>query len=615
MRCKLGNYVDGGQNLIRYQALDCPVGAGCANASSAGAGGFTYDDFGKVYAGGPEVHADGEIWGETLWDLRQALGSTTAEELVTRALELSPPEPSFLDMRNAILQADATFHSGSFDATIWSVFAARGMGFFASTTESSDVAPVADTHAPPTPGQGTGTVKGTVNSVTGPVAGATVSFGGHNSGFAGDLVTTTGGDGSYALTNVPVGSYPQIIVNPIRGHDRLVTGPVSVTAGATTTQNLTMVRDWAASGGGASVVDFTGGNFTNQGCGPPSAIDQSAATVWSANITSPQAYITVALPQAVDVTGFAINPTAGCGDDPQSSLGQYKIEVSSTSPASGFTTIASGTMNSANLNRSNAIAVPGSFTSNVRYVRLTALAPMDPNSGSGLSYVDATEFEVFGAPAGTLVPTATAGDATGIGTTTVTLNGLVNAAGLSTNYHFDYGKTTGYGTATVAGSAGAAIGDQAITSSVANLAPDTIYHYRLSATNGAGTGTSVDRTFRTAAVPDTRKPKAKISLAKSQKIHAITVTVTSDEAGSVLGTATASSTSLRPRAAKTVTLGRKTARITKPGKVKVTIKLTKSATKRLKRARKRSIRVTVRITVTDKAGNATALRKTITLKR
>ncbi len=285
--------------------------------------------------------------------MRQALGSTLAEELITRALELSPPEPSFLDMRNAILQADQVNHAGANTGTIWSVFAARGMGFFASTTESSDVVPVADTHTPPTAGQGVGTVKGTVNSVTGPVAGATVGFGGHNSGFTGDLVTTTAGDGSYTIPNVPVGSYPQIIVSPIRGHDRLVTGPVNVTAGATTTQNLTMVRDWAASGGGASVADFTGGNFTNQGCGPPSAIDQSAATVWSANITTPQAYITIALPQAVDVTGFGINPTAGCGDDPQSSLGQYKIEVSSTSPASGFTTIASGTLNGANLNRLN----------------------------------------------------------------------------------------------------------------------------------------------------------------------------------------------------------------------------------------------------------------------
>ena len=38
-------------------------------APGAGPGGYTYGDFGKI-AGGPEVHADGEIWLETLWDLR-----------------------------------------------------------------------------------------------------------------------------------------------------------------------------------------------------------------------------------------------------------------------------------------------------------------------------------------------------------------------------------------------------------------------------------------------------------------------------------------------------------------------------------------------------------------
>ncbi len=261
------------------------------------------------------------------------------------------------------------------------------------------------------------------------------------------------------------------------------------------------------------------------------------------------------------------------------------------------------------------MAVPGSFTANVRYVRLTALAPMNPNSGSGLSYVDATEFEVFGAPAGTLVPGATAGDATGIGTTTATLNGLVNPAGLSTSYRFDYGKTTGYGSATLTGSAGAAIGDQAISQGVANLVPDTIYHYRLSATNGAGSATSVDRTFRTAAVPDTRKPKAKISMRKSQRIGAITVTVTSDEAGSVLGTASATSASLRPRASKTVTLGRKN-RAHRQARHGQGQDQADQVGEQAPEARAQALhQVTVRITVTDKAGNATALRKTITLKR
>ena len=50
--------------------------AGCAAtpAGTAGPGGFTYGDFGEI-AGEPEVHADGEIWLQTLWQLRTALGS------------------------------------------------------------------------------------------------------------------------------------------------------------------------------------------------------------------------------------------------------------------------------------------------------------------------------------------------------------------------------------------------------------------------------------------------------------------------------------------------------------------------------------------------------------
>ena len=44
-----------------------------------GRGGYTLGDFGKI-AGGPEVHADGEIWAQTLWDLRGAVGSRRRAE-------------------------------------------------------------------------------------------------------------------------------------------------------------------------------------------------------------------------------------------------------------------------------------------------------------------------------------------------------------------------------------------------------------------------------------------------------------------------------------------------------------------------------------------------------
>ena len=76
---------------------------------------------------GPEVHADGEIWTATLWDLRkklvaqygQAQGSEVAARLVTDAMPLSAPDPSFLDMRDAILAADLDRYHGDNTDTIW----------------------------------------------------------------------------------------------------------------------------------------------------------------------------------------------------------------------------------------------------------------------------------------------------------------------------------------------------------------------------------------------------------------------------------------------------------------------------------------------------------------
>ncbi len=68
----VGKYVEfGGQGLVRSEGLDCPVGStspACPGTPLAGPGGYTYGDYGRVF-GVPEVHADGEIWAQTLWDL------------------------------------------------------------------------------------------------------------------------------------------------------------------------------------------------------------------------------------------------------------------------------------------------------------------------------------------------------------------------------------------------------------------------------------------------------------------------------------------------------------------------------------------------------------------
>ena len=122
-------------NGVRTEGTDCRVGASstsCPGTGAAGSGGYTYGDLGKV-GGAGSVHGNGEIWAQTLWDLRDAVGPTVARGLVTGGLRLSPNAPSFLTMRDSILQADTTTYSGTHRDAIWQVFAARGMGVGAST--------------------------------------------------------------------------------------------------------------------------------------------------------------------------------------------------------------------------------------------------------------------------------------------------------------------------------------------------------------------------------------------------------------------------------------------------------------------------------------------------
>ena len=297
-----GDYFDLDPHTLRFEALDCPVGvldAACPGGAATSVGGFTFGDFGKV-AGVPEVHSDGEIWAQTLWDLRQALvvklGSDTQASdvaliLVSDGMRFSPPEPSMLDMRNAMLAADQADFGGALHDLLWDVFGKRGMGYFAAAVDGSDVTPAEDFSSPPPPGGPTGTVTGVVTDADSglPRAGLSVGLGGHTTPNGEEfLADTTDAEGRYTITDVPVGTYPKLAVAPDVGFDLFVARNVVVNTNATTTQDATVRRDWAALSGGAtveSVSDDTGAPF---GCGVEQAFDQSQGTSWSAfNPTSP----------------------------------------------------------------------------------------------------------------------------------------------------------------------------------------------------------------------------------------------------------------------------------------------------------------------------------------
>ena len=151
-------------NVLRSEPTDCTVGASaaiCPGAGTAGSGGYTFGDFGKVNDAFPsEEHFNGEIWAQTLWDLRTRVGVQTARCLVTGGLRLSPASPGFLDSRDSILQSALVV--GVPQATVWEVFAARGMGVNATETAvppDEDFTVPSDLPPPPPPTGSCGTAE------------------------------------------------------------------------------------------------------------------------------------------------------------------------------------------------------------------------------------------------------------------------------------------------------------------------------------------------------------------------------------------------------------------------------------------------------------------------
>lgn len=102
------------------------------------------------------VHQTGFIWATMLWDLHWKYaekygynhdiladpnsGSARVVQTVMDGLKLQPCGPSFVDGRDAIIEADKQLTNGANKCMIWSVFAKRGLGVKASPGEIKDYA-------------------------------------------------------------------------------------------------------------------------------------------------------------------------------------------------------------------------------------------------------------------------------------------------------------------------------------------------------------------------------------------------------------------------------------------------------------------------------------------
>jgi hypothetical protein len=136
---------------------------------------------------------------------------------------------------------------------------------------------------------------------------------------------------------------------------------------------------------------------------------------------------------------------------------------------------------------------------------------------------------LISASAQAAVPSATTGNANSITQTSAKLHGTVKPNQQATTWHFELGTTTAYGTNTPEqGPIQPGAGNTNVAADATGLAPGTLYHYRVVATNASGAIPGKDRTFTT---------RSAVSLATNR--HEVKFNQNVTLTGQIFGTAVA----------------------------------------------------------------------------
>ncbi len=309
-RYAVGAYATGNQSrAIRNYSMGMPTSGGIPQPSrqllvnTLNYGAMGYD------VTGPQVHADGEIWSRTNFNVRENLidkydddypaddqdlqtecaeGITPAHrcpgnrrwmQLVFDAMLLMPVNPSMLQARDAALAADMMRFGGANQKEMWLGYAEGGMGVNAFTASEQDLDPIPDFEPVGTrPATVTFSAKSTDND---PVNARI--FVGHYEGRATQIADTNPATvpGTINLDDTAKfapGRYEFVAVAPGYGHVRF---SERVRSGEREKIKIKFARNWASSASGATVT----GDDQAPPVGPASLanlIDDTEATVWTA---------------------------------------------------------------------------------------------------------------------------------------------------------------------------------------------------------------------------------------------------------------------------------------------------------------------------------------------
>ncbi|MCF6379669.1 M36 family metallopeptidase [Nocardioides KLBMP 9356] len=258
---------------------------------------LNYSDYGFDTTG-PEVHADGEIWNGTMWEVRQALvekydaqfpyddtalqlacadataaatprsadacpGNRRWVQLMFDAFLLQQGATSMLDARDAMIAADQMRFGGADKDVMWAAFARRGMGAGASVVDADD--------SEPTPSFATPT--GPNSTITFATTGRAKIYVGDYEARVSPVADTDPTTPLGAGASFTPGTYDMVAVSPDRGFTRWTM--TVLPDGQARTETLGDVVNLASAAAGGSVIGSTDGSLN-----PEALIDGTEQTNW-----------------------------------------------------------------------------------------------------------------------------------------------------------------------------------------------------------------------------------------------------------------------------------------------------------------------------------------------
>lgn len=239
------------------------------------------------------------------------------------------------------------------------------------------------------------------------------------------------------------------------------------------------------------------------------------------------------------------------------------------------------------------------------------------NNGDGFAVGSDATFTTAAAPSA--APPSVGGQrTTRVGELSAKLVGQLNPSGLTSSYHFEYGRTSAYGSRTRSSTVAAGASSVRVTALVKHLRPKTRYHYRLVASNSAATTAGGDSSFGTA--PLLRIKLSAVSGAHTFAnviAHGISVKIGCNQGCSVKASLLVPSNSTRHLGVikRRVSLGAGSGQLRRTGTVVVEVRLSKRAARELRHRTKKLVLTLAIVTTPAVSGHSRTVTKRVRFRR